>query len=158
MIEMDIKIEAGDLYDYMLAHTFNGPSGILGSTFGAVLIIAGMLQQKWFFVIAGVFLLLYLPWTLFIKSRRQALENPAFKQTLHYCLDEEGISVSQGDVVQKQAWADMYKAVSTSKSIIVYTNKINATIFPKRELGDRLMQVIGMISTHMPPDKVKIRS
>ena len=51
----------------------------------------------------------------------------------------------------------MYKAVSTQQSLIVYTSKVNASIFPKKDLGQRTAAVIEMISTHMPPAKVKIR-
>lgn len=158
MIELDVKIQAGDLYDYMLSHTYSGASGLMGSTVGALMIVVAVLQQQWIFLIGGLALLLYLPWTLFIKSRQQALNNPAFKQKLHYVLDEEGIAISQGDVTGRQSWEEMYKAVSTHKSIIVYTSKTNATIFPRREMEDQMVSVIEMISTHMPPAKVKIRS
>lgn len=158
MIEFDVKIEAGDLYDYLLAHTYSGTSGILGTTFGALLIVFAVMEGKWIFLILGAVLLLYLPWTLFIKSRQQALNNPAFKKPLHYCLDDEGISVSQDGVTQKQLWGDMYKAVSTGRSIIVYTSRVNATIFPKRALGEERIRVTEFISTHMPPSKVKIRT
>ncbi len=156
MIEVDVKIQAKDLYDYLLFHTYNGPSGLLGSCFGALAVLVGALKSQWLLLILGVVLLVYLPWTLFLRSRRQAL-NPVFQKALHYKLDEEGISVSQGDEEQKQAWEDMVKAISTSKSIIVYTSLVNATIFPKRELGDQKAEVIRMISTHMPPAKVKIK-
>ena len=158
MIEFDVKIEAGDLYDYLMAHTYSGPSGILGSTFGALLIVFAVMEGKWIFLVLGAVLLLYLPWTLFLKSRQQVLNNPAFKKPLHYVLDEEGITVSQDGVTQKQAWEDMRKAISTGRSIIVYTSKVNATIFPKRSLGDDRVAVTEIISTHMPPDKVKIRT
>lgn len=158
MIELDVNIQAGDLYDYMLAHTYNGSSGILGTTFGALLIIMALAGQRWILLLPGIVILLYLPWTLFIKSRKQALMNPSFRHPLHYVLDEEGITVSQGDTSQKQVWSELYKATSTGRSIIVYTSKVNATIFPKREMGGQKTEVIRMISTHMPPDKVKIRS
>ncbi len=85
------------------------------------------------------------------------LSNPAFKETLHYVLDEEGIHVSQNDTEEMQRWEDMVKAVSTGRSIIVYTSRMNACIFPKRELGDETAQVIQIISTHLPAKKVKIR-
>ena len=52
----------------------------------------------------------------------------------------------------------MYKAVSSGKSIIIYTNKINACIFPKADLKDKLSDVIAMISTHMDPKRVVIRT
>ncbi len=149
MIEFDVKIKAGDLYDYMLRHTYNSFSGMLGSGLGALMVIAGIYLEGWLMVIAGVVLLCYLPWTLFLKSRQQMLSNPAFKETLHYVLDEEGIHVSQNDTEEMQRWEDMVKAVSTGRSIIVYTSRMNACIFPKRELGDETAQVIQIISTHM---------
>ena len=156
MLELDVRIKAGDLYDYLLMHTYNGPSGVLGSCFGALLVVIGAMKAEWIWVIAGGVLLLYLPWTLFLRSRKQAL-NPAFQKPLHYVLDEEGITVSQDEVEQKQSWESMVKAVSTSKSIIVYTSAVNATIFPKRELGDQKAALIQIISTHMPPSKVRIK-
>ena len=87
MVEVDVKIQAGDLYDYLLMHTYNGPSGLLGSCFGALLVVIALLKSQWIYLIAGIVLLLYLPWTLFVKSRRQAL-NPAFLKPLHYVLDD----------------------------------------------------------------------
>lgn len=157
MVEVDVKIEAGDLYDYMLMHTYNSPAGIVGACFGAMLVVIAVLRMKWILLVAGLIVLAYLPWTLFLKSRRQLLRNPSFKEPLHYVLDEEGITVSQGEEKQSQAWKDMVKAVSTGRSIIVYTSRVNATIFPKRELGDQKAALIEMISTHMPPARVKIR-
>lgn len=157
MIEFDVKIKAGDLYDYMLRHTYNSFSGIFGSALGALMVIAGVYMKGWLMVIAGVVLLCYLPWTLFLRSRQQMLANPAFKETLHYVLDDEGIHVSQKDAVEMQKWEDMVKAVSTGRSIIVYTSRMNACIFPRRELKDSTAQVIQVICTHLPAKKVKIR-
>ena len=72
-------------------------------------------------------------------------------------LTEEGVEVSQGEEVQSQKWEDMYKAVSTKNSIIIYHSKINAWIFPRKDMGALAPRVIEMISTHMPAGKVKIR-
>lgn len=156
-IEFKIQIKAGDLYDYMLRHTYHGAQGLLGSCVGALAILLFLGNHQVIYLIAGIVLLVYLPWTLFLKSRQQMLTTPAFKKPLHYVLNEEGISVSQEGVTECQKWEDMHKAVSTSKSIIVYTNPVNACIFPRRELGDRQQQVIAYISTHMDPKKVNIR-
>lgn len=157
MLELDVKIEAKDLYDYMVAHTYSKPMNILASCFGGVLVVMGVMNSRLIFVIGGIALLLYLPWTLFLKSRQQAINNPVFKEPLHYVLDDNGITISQGDQTQSQEWGNMYKAISTSKSIIVYTSPVNATIFPRRVLGDDVARCIQIISTHMPPAKVKIR-
>lgn len=158
MVELDVKIEAGDLYDYMLMHTYSSASGVLGSAVGALLILLALGTQRWAFIVLGIILLLYLPWTLFIKSRRQVLTNPSFQKPLHYVLDDTGIAISQGEDSVQYPWEELYKAVSTGRSIIVYTSKVNATIFPKKQMEDKRSGVIEMISTHMPPNKVKIRS
>ena len=68
MIELDVKIEAKDLYDYLLMHHYNSPAGIMGSTLGAVMIVTAFLTNQWVFLVGGIALLAYLPWTLFIKA------------------------------------------------------------------------------------------
>lgn len=157
MLEYDVKITDKELYDYMMVHSYNSASGILGSCLGGLMVVVALMNGQWIYLICGVVLLLYLPFNLKIKSKQQVLNNPAFKESLHYVLDEEGITISQGEQSQSQKWSDMYKAISTSKSIIVYTSKVSATIFPRKQLGEDVVKVIEMICTHMPPKKVKIR-
>ena len=158
MVETDVTITAADLYDYVLMHTYSGPSGIIGGTAGALFVVAGFLTQKWLLMIAGVIILLYLPITLWTKSKLQWSANEAFQKPLPYVLDDAGITVSQGEVSESQAWEDMVKATSTTRSIILYTSGRNASIFPKAQLGDQKAALIEVISTHMPPNRVKIRS
>lgn len=157
MIELDVKIEAGDLYDYMLRHTYSSAAGVMGSTFGALLILLAIATERWAFIVLGAVLLLYLPWTLFLKSRKQVLSNPSFQKPLHYVLDDTGITISQEEDSVQYLWEELYRVVSSGRSIIVYTSRVNATIFPKRQMEDKKSAVIEMISTHMPPNKVKIR-
>lgn len=157
MIEFDVKIKAADLYDYMLYHTYHGLSGIFGTLIGLLMIVGGISIEKWVLVIAGIILLLYLPWTLFLKSRQQILANPAFKAPLHYVLDDEGIHVSQGEDEEMQKWEDVVKAVASNKSIFVYTSRVNACIFPRRDMGEYTAQVIQVLATHLPAQKMKIR-
>lgn len=157
-VEFDVRITPGALYDYMLFHTYTSPAGLIGAVTGALLVTAFFMGTGVLCLIAGIIILAYLPWTLFLKSRQQFLANPAFKMPLHYKMTEEGIEVSQNGEVQSQKWEDMFKAVSTPKSLIVYTSRINASIFPRKDLKENATAVIRMISTHMPPKKVKIRS
>ena len=156
-IEFDVKITSNVLYDYMLRHTYSSLSGIMGSVVGVLMLILFASNRQPICLIIGAVILLYLPWTLFLRSRQQALNTPAFKKPLHYRLSDEGIEVSQDDTTEQMGWDGMVKAVSTINSIIVYTTKTNACIFPKKDLEDNKYKVIEIISTHMPPGKVKIR-
>ncbi len=181
-LEFDINITPGVLYDYMLSHMYRTPSGIIGAAVGALMIIAFCMTLKPPYLIVGIVIIAYVPWTLFIKSRQQYLANPAYKKPLHFKMDDDGITVSQrenttvsqedGDgtdsspAVKEDAagadsssvsWADVYKAVSSPSSILIYTGKANAFMLPKKDLGDKKTAVIQMISTHVEPSKVKIR-
>ena len=157
MVEFDVQIKAGDLYDYMLRHTYNSFAGLLGSLVGALMVVGGIYTNTWLMAGAGVILLLYLPWTLFLKSRQQMLTNPAFKEPLHYVLDEEGVHVSQNGTEEMQKWENIVKAVSTGRSLILYTSRVNACIFPRRCLQDDTAKVIQVLCANLPAGKVKIR-
>jgi hypothetical protein len=156
-LEFDVKITASAMYDYLLYHTYTSLSGLLGTIVGVFLIMAFISTKYPIYLIAGIVIIVYLPCSLFLRANQQVVNTPAFKQPLHYKMTDEGISVSQGESEEKQSWDSCYKAVSTSKSIILYTSRTTASIFPKSDLGENKDALIQMISTHMPPKKVKIR-
>ena len=99
-----------------------------------------------------------MPWSLFLKSKQQMLNTPAFKEPLHYKMTEEGVEISQKEAKEFQKWEHMVKATSTGKSIILYTSPVNACIFPRADLTGNEVAVIEMISKHMPVNKVKIKA
>ena len=156
-IEFDVKVTAGVLYDYLLYHTYTSLSGMLGTLVGVFLIMAFLSTKYVIYLIAGVVLIAYLPGALFLRAMQQVQNTPAFKKPLHYKMTDEGISVSQGENEENQSWDNCVRAVSTGRSIILYTSRTAASIFPKKDLGDKKEALIQMISTHMPPKKVKIR-
>lgn len=53
MVELDIRINAGDLYDYLLAHTYASPSGLIGAVCGALLVVIAFMRGQWAFLVAG---------------------------------------------------------------------------------------------------------
>ncbi len=156
-MEFDVKLTVGVLYDYLLYHTYTSLSGMLGTLVGSFLIMAFLSTKYVIYLIAGIVLIVYLPGALFLRAMRQVQDTPAFKRPLHYRMTDEGISVSQGENEENQSWDSCVKAVSTGRSIILYTSKTAASIFPKKDLGEKKEALIQMISTHMPPRKVKIR-
>ncbi len=156
-MEFDVKVTAGVLYDYLLFHTYTSFSGMLGTLVGMFLIMAFVSTRYVIYLIAGVVLIAYLPGALFLRAMQQVQNTPAFRQPLHYRMTDEGVFVSQGESEEHQSWDSCAKAVSTARSIILYTSRTTASIFPKKDLGDKKEALIQMISTHMPPKKVRIR-
>lgn len=156
-LEFDVKVTPKAMYDYLLYHTYSGISGIIGTVFGVFLIMAFVMNHYPIYLIAGIVVILYLPASLLLKANQQVSMTPAFKKPLHYYMSDEGIRVSQEESVEQQSWDSCVKAVSTRSSIILYTSRTTASIFPRKDLGEKQEALIKMISTHMPPKKVKIR-
>ena len=157
-LEFDVKVNSKVLYDYMLHHTYGSCQGVLGTAAGALMLVGFAATGYVIWLIAGVVLLAYLPWSLFLRSKQQMINTPAFKEPLHYRMTAEGVEISQNDVKEFQKWEHMYKATSTGKSIILYTSNVNACIFPRADLKGNEVAVIEMISKHMPTNKVKIKA
>lgn len=159
-IEFEVKMTTGKMYDYMLRHTFSSFAGIVGEVLGIVLISGFFVvdsEKKWLYLIMGLIVTFYQPVALYVRAKKQVKSNPVFKKPLKYTLDEEGITVTSGEDSDSLAWNKMYRAISTGRSIIIYTTRINACIFPKDDMGDKKNDVIKMISTHMNPKQVNIR-
>lgn len=157
LFEFDVNMSTAVLYDYLLKHTYSGLQGILATVIGCLLIMNYAAGGSLLYLIAGIIVIIYIPGSLYLSAKRQMLLTPAFKKPLHYRFLEEGIEVSQDDIVELQNWQDMQKAVSSNKSIIVYTSKVKAAIFPRKDMEENVARVIEIICTHMSPDKVKIK-
>ena len=155
--EFDVKMTTGTMYDYMMRHTFTSFAGIVGELLGILLIVGFFMYGQWLYLAAGVVCVLYQPVALYYRARRQVNTNEAFKDLLHYRVDDKGITVTSGENSESLEWSRMYRAVSTSRSVILYTNRVNACIFPKEDMGDKKDDVIRIISTHMDPKQVNIR-
>ncbi|MCR4792771.1 MAG: YcxB family protein [Lachnospiraceae bacterium] len=157
MVECEVKIGAADLYDYNLKYTYGKFINILAEVAGLVAVVYGIKAANYPLAVIGAVVVAYLPVTLWLRSAQTAALLPAFKKPLHYRLDDDGLTVSQGEESQTIKWEDCLKAVSTSRSILVFTSKTGATIFPRAQLGDKTTLVIQCISRNMSPDRVNIK-
>ncbi|MCM1536817.1 MAG: YcxB family protein [bacterium] len=157
-VEFDITITCGSLYDYLLHYTYTSLQGLIGAAAGALFLVEFFFSRQILFLICGLLVLCYLPVSLYLRAKQQSL-NPVFKKPIHYRMTDEGVEISQGGESQTHGWDVFYKAGATMGSLLLYTTKRNATIFPKRQLQKQDVQgkVMEMISTHMPPKKVNIR-
>ena len=156
-VEFDVQMTPVKMYDYMLRHTFTSFAGIVGEILGFVLIAGFFVTHIWVYLLAGMICVFYQPVALYFRSRRQVRENRAFDGPLHYLLDDNGVTVTSGEDTASLPWDSMYKAVSTTHSVILYTGRVNACIFPKEDMGAAKDKAIAIISAHMDPKQVNIR-
>lgn len=163
-VKFDVKMTKKAMYNFMLHTSYTSLSGIAGAVFGLVTLALGIRSlasdggsaAMTFFLFAFIFLVGN-PINLKIRSSEQIAKSPMFQEPITYEMTEEGVKISQGDQSTVNAWSDFQKAVSTGTSLILYVTKVRALIFPRESLGEQYPAVVKMISTHMPPNKVKIR-
>lgn len=156
-MEFDVQITRKDLYDYQLHYAYTSPSGLFGTIVGCLFVVGFFNTGTPLYLIIGAFIILYFPWTLNIKAASQA-QAPIFKKPLHYRLSEEGLEISTEEEKQLVPWESISKASSTGKTILLYTSKVNAFLFPKRELGESRGEFVRAISRYVAPEKMKIKA
>ena len=157
LFETDVNITAADLYDFNLRHTYSSPMGLFSELIGILLVTLYFVKDaSILYLIFGIIVIVYLPVSLYLSSKQQAML-PAFQKPLHYAFYEEGMEVSQEDQCQSIPWENCIRALSTQKSIVIYTGKTAASLFPRRDLGENAPWLIRVISTHMDSKKVKIK-
>ncbi len=157
MVEVEVKLRTTDLYDYNLRHSYTSLAGILATIVGIVGVAYGIYAKYYLLAIVGSILIVYTPLILIVKVNQAFIITPALKDPFTFVFDEDGLTVAQGDKTHLYPWGEMVKAVSTSKSIILYTTKYNATIIPRDQAGEKLPLVIQAISANIDPKKNKIR-
>lgn len=157
LYEIDVQIKASDLYDYSLRHTYTSLGGLLSTIIGVLMIYVYFAKNASFlYLFFGIVVVLYIPVNLLLVSKQQAMQE-TFQKPLHYAFYENGMEVSQDDIKEMIGWDYIVKAVATSKSIIVYTGKNRASIFPRRDLQPDATALIRVLSTHVDPKKMKIK-
>lgn len=157
LYEIDVQIKASDLFDYSLRHSYTSLGGLLSTIVGILMIYAYFAKNASpLYLIFGIIVVFYIPINLFLMSRQQAMQE-TFQKPLHYAFYENGMEVSQDDIKEMIGWDYIVKAVATSKSIIVYTGKNRASIFPRRDLQPDATALIRVLSTQVDPKKMKIK-
>lgn len=155
--EVDVHMNTAVLYDYMLRHVYTSLTGPIATVIGGMLLLFFLNGAGVLYLLAGIVVIAYLPWNLFLNAKRQTLTNEDFKKPLHYSFTGDGVYVSQGESLEMQKWEQMYKAVSTGKSVILYTSKASAAIFPRKDLGNDATTLLEILCTHMDSKKIKFK-
>lgn len=163
-IKFDVKMTQKIMYNFQLHHAYNKIGIIILNICAIVVAILGIDMwstdpgQGLMYLVVAIIGIGYTPISLYGFTKKQIKFNEVFKNPITYTFSEEGLTSSQNDVTTQAPWEMMVKVASTNKSIIVYTGKNKATILPKEAMGDNYELVVEMISTHLDPKKVKIKS
>ena len=114
------------------------------------------------YVIMGLFLLAYMPFTLKQSSAHAVRSNPILSEPLDYTFDDKGVTihteVDLGDEPNTDtfAWDLVYKVVRTKSNLLIYMNRTNAHVLPFRDITDVYPDIEKIIRENVEEYKLKL--
>lgn len=153
MVTFETKITGSDMFDYNFYHNYRHFQGIISLLLGIVMLVVCIFSIRsganisYILVTGflGLFFTVITPLRILLKSYQQVMLNPGFKKPFRYTLTESTLTIEQEDARAEIPMAQIIKVVDTKKSIVLYVNHVRAYIFPKRDLGEQLPQVIEIL-------------
>lgn len=161
--EFDITLTSKDMYRFSMYHAYAGFHGI-SSILIAVLIFAAAIKTREstepmytvLYLLFAVVFLLYLPITLYFQAKRQLRTSKVLRESLHYCIDEEGVHTSQNGEHADLLWEQIYKMAATKHNVLVYSSRIHAYVIPKAQIQQyEVLQQLA--NTHLPKYRLKMK-
>lgn len=161
--EFEVTITDKDMYRFNIYHAYHGFQGVIATLAGIwVLVMAGLTYGKVetvytvLYIVLGIVFLVYVPGSLYLRSKQQVLSSDELKHALHYKIDDEGVHVSQGERTADLPWKQIYKMVSNKNQILIYSSRVNAYIIPKEAVGEVYQTIVGLAVNHLEGFRLKL--
>lgn len=143
-IEFDVKLTEKDMYRFSMYHNYTGFQGIFSiliaiAAFAAAVITRGRVEVLYtvLYVVFGVIFLVYVPLSLRLATKRQFKLSKQLQDTLHYTVNQEGVTVTQNGESATLPWKQVYKITATKSNVLIYSTRVNAYIIPREALGTK---------------------
>ena len=161
----DVKLQPQDLYRFNLYQTYTGMQGLVSIVLGILgFVMAGICFQKGtysytvLYIGVGILFLLYIPVALWFRAKATLKTNQVLANTLHYEVSEKNIHVTQGKETGDMEWDWVYKIVADKKQILIYTNRKNAYIIPKEQIGDQYEAFRQIAESRLETYKLRMKA
>lgn len=163
-VEFDIKLKPKDMYRFNMYQTYTGFHGWFSVVVSILIFIVakatyGRVETSYtvLYVIFGVIFLFYMPVTLWMRSGHALASSKVLQGTLHYLVDENGLTVSQGEETANLPWNQIYKMIGTKNNVLVYSNRTNAYVIPREQLKDAYGTLAQMAKEQLPDYRVRMK-
>lgn len=163
-IEFDITLTSKDMYRFNMYQVYSGFHGWFSILVSIIIfVVAGLtygeLETTYtvLYIAFGIVFLFYMPVSLFLRSKHSLAASEVLSKPLHYAVGEEGLTVSQGDANAELPWKQIYKMVSTKHNVLVYSNRTNAYVIPREQLGDKYQKVAEAATAKLEKFRVKMK-
>lgn len=162
--EFDITLDSKDMYYFSMHHTYTGSQGIISIVIAALCFASavytyGSVELLYTILYAGfgILFLLYIPVSLYLRSKRQILTSDVLRNALHYAIDETGIHTSQKEASADLPWEQVYRIISTRNHVLIYSNRINAYIIPRSQVTKEYDIIRQIAIAKLPKFRCKMK-
>lgn len=153
MITVDVGITTKDMFQYNFYHNYRHFQGIISFLLGVVMLVLcictigadGNITYILMTGFLGLFFTVITPFRIYFKSLQQVKLTPSFRKPITYTFSEAELIVEQEGTKAVIPMSDIIKAVDTGKLIVLYVSNVRAYIFPKRELGEKLDEIVAIL-------------
>lgn len=163
-IEFDITLTSKDMYRFNMYQAYSGFQGWFSVVASIIVfVIAGMRYEELgttytiIYIALGSILLIYMPVSLYLRSKNAILASEVLSKPLHYAVGEDGFAVSQGEASAELPWTQIYKMVATKSNVLVYSNRTNAYVIPREQLGERYAELSALAIKKLEKYRVKMK-
>jgi len=161
-ITFSVQMTVKEVYAFTMYHVYHSFSGILGVCLSLAALVNLIVsfdtlsdQNKTILTFVAAWFTVLEPVVMLWRARGQVKRNKAYQKPLDYQLDDSGITVSQNDETQTIAWENLKKIVKTRSQYLVYSSKIHAFVFPKKDVGAKSDALDAMILNYTQETNVK---
>ena len=152
------------MYRFNLYQTYTGFQGWFSIIFSIVILALSVitygdvtLNYTLLYAAFGIIFLVYMPVSLWMRSKRSLAASEVLRNTLHYEVGEKGFTVSQGEASAELLWEQIYKMTATKSNVLVYSSRINAYVIPREQLGDKYADLAKIANEKLPKYRVKMK-
>ena len=138
-MQFDIKLKSQDMYRFNMYQTYTGFHGWFSIIVSIIIfIVAGLtyggldITYTVLYIAFGIIFLLYMPVTLWLRSKSALAASEVLRGTLHYLVDENGFTVSRGREC-KLPWIRFTNG--SDKSNVWFTAQDQCVYYSERAVG-----------------------
>lgn len=163
-MEFEIKLTDKDMYRFNMYQMYSGFHGWLSVILAVFVFVVGGVtcgevetSRTVLYVVFGILFLIYPPLSLWLAAKRALAASAVLQGTLHYLVDEKGFTVSQSGESAKLPWKSIYKMVATKSNVLVYSNRRNAYVIPRAQLGEQYGDLAKLANDKLAKYRVKMK-
>jgi type IV secretory pathway VirB2 component (pilin) len=163
-VSFDVQLTSKDLFRFNMYQTYTTTQGpvsiilaILVFVMAGTSIRSGAADYGVLYIVVGIVFLAYIPLTLWTRAKQTMKKNEVLAGVLHYTVSAEGIEVSQKDDTGMLGWKEIYKMISTKSQVLIYSNRVNAYIIPREQLGDQYEDLKAIAKEQLESYRFRMR-